>query len=402
MAAQAWAAAFHELAATGATEVELEVFWGEHEATRGLRDFGRTSRLKLERVFGLAMDAGLNVTLRTGFSRSDATIPVHLPSWTPTAFGMESAIASVLVDEGEPSLSFRPYPSLWSGEFQTEWRAFLQELFSLVHLYQSPEGPVVRVLIDWGIYAWDAAVIGHPAMLEWWVQEFREIRDVNLRYGTQFKEFGPLVFPQGMRTLNDKRPWHAAFDYKRLRARVFRTLESDIQALPEASVLGPILKFVSPRVYDQEGTAPFTLRMDPTLLEVSPSRHAAPCTPMRLVSPQAVQTYRLWEWIRSNALSASRCSVGYGLIDSMPKHPEKLQVILCGKYLSRENAKRLLSSLAAGVDLFFLYTLPTYDEKLQPIQWGNSPHLHAPAKEVPASWEDWVTLCLQKAGAKHG
>ncbi len=85
-----WAERLRLFKEKGATRVRTRVAWGAHEPIKGMRDFAKSSRLRLERFLRLAVEEKFSVELVIGFSPGKETFPswVHegiKQSWVPAS-----------------------------------------------------------------------------------------------------------------------------------------------------------------------------------------------------------------------------------------------------------------------------------------------------------------------------
>ena len=70
-----WGDSLSRLRESGKTLVTSRVLWGAHEQLRGIRDFTKSSRLRLEKFLRLAQENGVLVALRLGFPSSKDSFP---------------------------------------------------------------------------------------------------------------------------------------------------------------------------------------------------------------------------------------------------------------------------------------------------------------------------------------
>src|SRR4051794_18713119 len=78
-----WADLLAEIKSQGAESISTPIYWGAHEQSRGIRDFSKSSRLRLEKFLQMAQSAGLAVDITVGFPLGGEV----LPSWTAEIAG---------------------------------------------------------------------------------------------------------------------------------------------------------------------------------------------------------------------------------------------------------------------------------------------------------------------------
>src|SRR4051812_27837257 len=102
-----WGEILGRLRAEGRASIRTHVLWGAHEQLKGIRDFVKSSRLRLEKFLRLAQEAGLRVHLLLGFPSSRDSFP----AWT---FGTErrTLVPTGLWDGVTEGFSLTEVPSL--------------------------------------------------------------------------------------------------------------------------------------------------------------------------------------------------------------------------------------------------------------------------------------------------
>ena len=72
---QNWQTCLQKIKKEGFTAVSSNIYWGLHELSPGIRDFSKSSKLKIEKFLQLAVSLGLKVDLVFGFIPSRHTFP---------------------------------------------------------------------------------------------------------------------------------------------------------------------------------------------------------------------------------------------------------------------------------------------------------------------------------------
>jgi Glycosyl hydrolases family 35 len=348
----------------GVTVVETRIAWGAHERTRGVRDFSKAPRLRLERFLNLVHETGLALDVTLGFFPSAETFP----EWC-WELSDKTLLAQTIWEECPSGQSLTSIPSLNDATLKAAYTQFIDEAASLLSLYRYPEGPVRTVKFDLELYENTLSFCDTPDFALSLTQRYETIDQLNVVYGTTFRNFDSLRSKQAIRVLNDKRPWLAAYDYKWGRAewlarirREWMARESMI-AFETRPILNPLPE--SRSAWD----GPWALAMDQTLVEEhkgTPSLFA----PSGLVIGSAVASLRLAEYLRARAQDQAVGFFWLGEKISLPQVP--WLVVVSSKYLPRATFLRLKERVEAGGKIFFPFGLPQYDEGLNSFDWSPS------------------------------
>jgi len=347
----AWGIRFDSIREKGSSRVTVPVLWGVHEQLRGIREFYKPTRLRLERLLSTAQEKGFEVDLLVGFPAH----PESFPQWTHRL--EPQALVPLALWEGERGpVSLKKVPSLGQPEIREAFVGFLEEVYRIVKLYFAPQGPVREVRLDLGISAHDVSVGDESAYRESLAERYESIDRLNQIYGTAFRDFSAAVTSTGVRVLCDKRPWLAAHDLKRCRDRRLRAFETFLLEHPR--VKGLFRSAAEPEA--GEDLFGFGIGFDPTLVEGRAGVGGSPSLPNGLVNGTAATAFRIWEYVTEAAVEA-RLPV-YFLSDSVPAYA--VHTILNGPFLGRAQALALANAARAGARLFFPFGLPKYDECL--------------------------------------
>lgn len=336
----------------GSEGVRARVLWGAHEQVRGVRDFSKASRLRLERFLGLAHSQGLSVELELGFPPSKDTFP----AWTRT-LEHTSTVPAIFWENGHESFCHTTIPSLFDSEITEGFESFVEEVMGLCHLYQQPEGPISRVWLDLGVFHADSQIIEHAGFAEFMRERYRDIAALNVVFQTSFKSFDSLSTKASFRTLLDRRAWVAAHDFKRCRESMLkRVTERLSRKFPELSPVTPSRA--------STGAHPFEIFVDSTFLEVTTDgQRCFPCLPAGIVNPIAVQSFRVADYLSANARREG-VRIHYSQNFRAEEAGQKRLIVVCGKYLARDAMTALEAFTATGGTLYFPFGAPLYDESL--------------------------------------
>lgn len=355
-----WRALLSEKRSLGLTHLLVPVFWGAHEGTPGFRDFTKSSRLRLEKFLKLANELSLKLTLRVGFPEGAETLPVWAHAQTSLF-----AISSTLCSGGE-ALEVLTVPSLSEKDLSNGFLEYIRELFSILTLYRSPEGPVEKVEFTWGPYQAADFWPETESMLAAMRARYETADRLNAIYQTSFPDFSSLRSPASLRTLYNKREWMAAFDSQACRHFALRRLRERIEALYEVASLQPILSWetVEPSpIFD-----PLVL-VDSTLVNWVDGE-AAPLSPLVADFPGWLTSYRFVQSLKETCAHYGGAVLP---ISCAPLHlPSNRVHIFCTRYLSRAHFNILNGFVSEGRELIFLGEFPRYDEFMEPLPWNTA------------------------------
>lgn len=351
IAPSVWGLRLDSLKEAGHERVTVPVLWGVHEQLRGIREFSKPTRLRLERALSTAQEKKLLIELVVGFPSH----PETFPQWTHTL--EPQAIVPLALWEGERStVSLKKIPSLVHPEVREAFVGFLEEVYRIVRHYFAPEGPVTEVRLDFGVLAHDLSVCGESGYRSLLAERYGDITKLNRIYGTAFRDFDSALSGTGLRVMCDKRPWLAAFDLKWCRSRRLNRFEASVR---DNSRLKGFFRS-GPDAPPSEGLPSYGIGFDSTLVEGRAGLGGAPALPGGFVNSAAATAYRLWEYL---SVHGSHAGVPvYFLGDSIPAHA--VHAVACGPFLSRRHAESLGQAVRGGSRLFFPFGLPKYDENL--------------------------------------
>lgn len=357
-----WPHHLHSLKSQGVDEIHSFIPWGLHESVQGIRDFAKSSRLRLEKFLGIAHQAGLTVRLSLGFP----SLPSSFPTWALALGDQTALVPSSALHAGKGDLSIARLPSLHDELFFSPFLEFASDVFALLSLYRFPEGPVVGVIVDWGIYHFDLGLTALPLYSHFLQERYPQASQIGLRYHCTFRDFTSATSAQGTRVLLDKRPWLAAYDYKYCRSKMLEERAQGMLALPSGDPLLDLLSFSHSLVQQKTKDVPWALVMDPTLLEGDIARQAFPFAPLGLVNAQAGSVFRLWEYLYHHAKQSKVPLLSLGADDPAPA---SVVSVISGRFLPQQCVRLLREWAESGVSLYFPFGLPQYTENLATIEW---------------------------------
>ncbi len=359
-----WGDRLARLKAENVDEVHAFIPWGLHETIQGIRDFSKASRLRLEKFLSLSHQTGLTVRLTIGFPAQKESFP----SWTLALGDSAALVPSSLWKKSSDELALSRLPTIFEEALFVPFLEFVSDVFSLLSLYRFPEGPVVGVHLDWGIYRNDLGLTSQPSYAAALQERYPQASLIGLRYHCSFRDFSVATSPQGTRVLLDKRPWLLAYDYKYCRTRLLEERSQGILALRNGE---PLLDLISLDPVPQSEPAPtdWCVAIDPTLLEGDAEKKAFPFVPSGLVHAQAVGVFRLWEYLKTQ--SAENETRLVTLREGAA--PASTVSVVAGRFLPKALFHTIRSWVEAGTLVVFPLGQPQYDENLVSLDWKTPP-----------------------------
>lgn len=370
-----WAGVMSEVQRSGEEHVHLPVHWSVHESVKGIRDFSRSSKLRIEKALTCAEEAGLKVRVSTGFPSYLETTPL----WARSNWEIASLVPSSRVFDRPLGNELTSLSSIHDFEFKSGWLGFLDELFSILSLYVHPEGPISCMEIDLDLFRVDQGVIRAPAFVDALAKRYRTIEQLNLKYRSSFRSFESACSSQGFRVMLDKRPWHAINDYKACRTKLLDDIVGEILRLPSAGHLKDAISIKPPateigvRAADPRAeTAPWRIRVDGNFLDswnTDEATNVFPCAPEGFLHPQTALALRVWQCV---AADAERHEIPAGLVDDTDSAAgigTGIEVFVCGRFLPARAVTAIQRFVGGGGHAIFPFGLPQFDETLNTIAW---------------------------------
>lgn len=355
-----WQHRLQTLKASGANALRLNIFWGAHEPVRGMRDFAKASRLRLERLLRLAVEERLEVEVVVGFPAGKETLPLwsqegFKPTWVPASVWKADAFGFGLAQ----------VPSLSDEAFRVSFLQFVDELFAILALYLAPEGTLRKILVDFGIYEFDLTAMESPHFLKAVQERHGSINSLNQTYHTAFKDLTSVGTRQGFRTLMDKRSWLAAHDYKLGRDATLWHLYECVKQLPSCALLTSVMERRSHASLSAKVDSAWGILIEDTLIENLPDGRTLPLSPGGHHNETAVQARRLLEYLREHC---DENRVGFWNLNGSLEGASRFALI-SGKFLPSAVFGRLTEKIRGGASIFFPLGLPQYEENLRSLAW---------------------------------
>lgn len=350
--------------AAGDRSVHIAIPWGEHEDFRGVFDFHKHPRLRLEKFICAVQQAGLKLTADIGFFSGLYSVP----GWCDSVFvgdGMVPAASRFGLRKG---LSVSLVPSLRQTDFREAFVRFASELGPLLSLYRGSDGPLESLHFHPGWYALESNLHLHPDFVHHLSYRYSEnVAIFNLAYQTHFMSFESALHKTGIRTLLSKRPWLFAFDYKWCRRRMLEDVRLEI----EATVGFPVpFRWETPSYAGSSGN--WSILADTVPVETIGSDAAFPFAPAGQIEPSAISAYRMIEFARSEARRRGFSWQALGSEGPSYRPATPGVIVLAGKYFSSVHHSCLSEWISAGGTAYFPWGLPQYFENLHRIAWSEA------------------------------
>lgn len=374
-----WPKEIASLKQAGAELVSVPIYWGVHEKTRGVRDFTKSSRLKLEKVFSLIEGIGLKAEAVMGFFPDSRSFP----DWTAEV-SERAIVSSGLWDSGLGTFETRSVPSILAPQVREGFFNFVQEVISILALYRAPEGPLSGVVFDPGIYQSDLRLIDMNVFGSYLKGRYQDVSQLNLHYQTLFKDFGSVASRSGLRTLFDKRSWLAGWDFRSSRRSILESLKSEFSQIAkshEIEMLGAEHK-------EGPSTSEWEFVFEDTLIESCSGEPVAPLVACGQITSSAVLAFRIAEVLKAEL---NKTGKDLELVSFWSQKPSTASLIgVAGsRYLPAPAAEKLKRRLEEGASLFFAFGLPHLTETMEAI------HLGIPSEKTRIRCEDQELIWIK-------
>ncbi len=358
-----WTAHLQELHRTSSRGVLVRVFWGDHETLQGVRDFHSKSRLKLEKVCSLAQSLQIPLHIRFGFNEEMRSFP----NWT-RQLAPQALVPCKTEEELISQWEFIRVPSFRNEEVRRGFTGFLAEALSLLSLHRAPEGSLQSVSFDWGILRSDSCQLDPLFIEKELAQRYGSIERFNSLFQTNFNNFQSVSKPSGLKTMMNKRPWIAFWEYKSLKAKMLQIWEDEIKALFEQAKF----PWLSSSVSFAPATGVNSIVVDDTLLELNDDQSGFhPVLVQGEVDPNSLRAFRVAEMLKTEA--ASFCEELCWLSSWAPTSESKACVVICSKFITRKAHVTLNAFMESGGKVVFPFGAPKWDENMESLQWKSGP-----------------------------
>jgi len=333
-----WPELLKRVHASGHSRVRCRIPWSAHETVRGMRDFSKSSRLRLERFLSLAHTEGLQVEVELGFGKKKDAFP----TWVWDLARLGKVPRGIWDEECSPFESVAS-PTLFVDEVREAFAEFVEDALSLLDLYRAPEGPIQSIELNPGPLMLEQSPVGWGNVEETFAKRFQSVEKVNELFQTSFRSFGAACTPNGLKTLWERRPWLAAWQFKDARKLIWEQRTSSLPTLVRSESL--------------EAPGSIQYLLESTLIETDDEGRFFPFQPLGLSSDLSQQWFKLADYL------SSRESEVLSLSCADRSRPA---VVFCGRYLSQADRDRL----PRDHKIFFPVQTPQYDENMTSLPRG--------------------------------
>lgn len=360
---QNWVDTLQSLKNAGVETVSVRIPWGAHEPVKGMRDFSRSSRLRLERILKSIAETRLKAEISFGFFSAKEMIP----NWAYATKSKTIAPAQAWTETAQ-GLVHVEVPSLFDQELWTAFEEFSDEVVRLSALYATPHGPVEKVKMDLGIFANDCSLFQCESFVKEFEKAYPTIESVGEKYNVILKNTPPVNSAQGFRVLYKSRPWLASFDYKRCREKVLANLKRKAESISSRESLGDHFEVdLQDPSWLRHRKAVATL-IDPVFLEFC-EKQMVPFFPEGIVAAQSAYAFRMAEYFSEQARVSEHAFFPLPLIESREAQGEKYVNAICGKYLPRAAFLFLEKIWMRGGNVVFPFGFPQFDGEMHTFDW---------------------------------
>lgn len=353
-----WENQLNYLSQGGIYEVVVPLFWGNHETLPGAPDFSSRSRLKIEKLFHLAKQLSINLDVQLGFFDAERSFPVWsknlphqslVPNWS----------ASCRLGTWE----FMRVPSFQNPDLKESFLNFSRQVLIIAELYQGEGGSVREVSLDGGLLFSEAVLFDESRICSHFETRYQSMDKLNKAFQTSFKHFNSVGTERGFKTLLDKRPWLASWEFKILREEICQGYVSEVQELIRQHGFGK-----KPRLPGADVTSNAIFLCDDTPLEVAPFGETfLPLAPQGHLNDQVIQAFQVNEFIKLELQKQKR---SLQMMSRWEPDNKASQIsVICTKYLSKSVAQKLVQAHERGSNIQFVFELPTWDENLCHLAW---------------------------------
>lgn len=357
-----WAPCLKELNRTAPCGVIVRIFWGDHETIQGVRDFHSKPRLKLEKVCSLAHSLQIPLHFRFGFNAENRSFP----GWT-RELSLQALVPLTTDDELIGQWEFLRVPSFRNEEVRKGFIDFMAEALSLLSLHRAPEGSLQSVSFDWGILRSDSCQMD-PAFIERELtSRYGSIEKLNSLFQTNFNGFQSVSKVTGLKTILNKRPWLACWEYKTLKEKSFHFWEEEIKKIFEQSGFPWPASWGD--IYSPSDVNSIVL--DDTFLELSADQSG--CNPLLVqgeMDSNALRVFRIAEMLKIEAVARGE-KISW-LSSWVPSEKSKVCVVVCSKFISQKAYSTLNGFIESGGKVYFPFGAPNWDENMESLQWKST------------------------------
>ncbi len=354
---QYWQSCLQKIKNEGFDCVASNIYWGLHESSPGIRDFSKSSKLKLEKFLQVASSVGLKVELVFGFTPSQYAFP----EWVKNLNGQKALVPAREWDGISGPYFLTEIPSYEETAVKESFLSFCEEALSYLPLYLEPEGPIRGVFFDMGIYAHVQSIADNGSFSKGLEREYKLIDNLNQKYQTAFNSFANAGSKTGFKVLLNRRPWLASYDYKVARNISLKSFAKEIEKLssqiPKKVILGR----------QKQVSAEVEVNYDGVFIDGAETFY--PFIPESFALPQSVIGFKFLQNFQEQFRFWNFSSLP--LWESQEISNIKTHVLICGKYLSAISIQWIQQNLEQGKNMIFPFGLPQFDQTMALVRFGS-------------------------------
>lgn len=353
-----WENQLNYLSQGGVRKVVVPLFWGNHEALPGAPDFLSKSRLKIEKIFQLAKQLSVSLELQLGFFDTESSFP----GWSKN-LPHQSLVPNWSASQRLGAWEFVQVPSFQNQELKEAFLNFSKQALIIAELYQGEGGSVREVSFEGGLLFSESVFFDERQICTYFESRYQSVDKLNEIFQTSFNQFSSVGTERGFKTLLDKRPWLACWEFRAMREKICQSHFSEIQELIKQHGFGK-----KPVLPDAEFASSATFVCDDTPLEAAPFGETfLPLAPQGNLNDQVIQAFQVNEFIK---LELQKQKSSLQLLSRWEPDKKASQVsVICTKYLSKSVAQKLVQAHEQGSQIHFVFEKPTWDENLCHLTW---------------------------------
>lgn len=359
-----WEEELSLLKMVGTQTVLLRIPWGAHETSKGMRDFSRSSRLRLEKVLKNLADQHLKTQLQFGYFCAKEM----LPSWAFSA-SQKTTIPAQVWDKESDDVSLVEVPSLFDHDLWASFKEFSNDVVKLSALYVTPHGPVEKIFLNLKLFAFDRDLFSSEEFTHCFKELYPNFDKINSKYNVILKSSPPILSTVNYRVLYKSRPWLASFDYKICREKLLTQLKEKATSIDSARGLEDHFEVETSESLEILSNGNSAVAIDPVFLDFSRDK-VFPFCPQGLISPSSAFAFRMAEYFKEKTHFHRQSFFSLPLMGDSEPFPFNFISVICGKYLTRAAYQYLEKIWMRGGTVFFPFGFPQFDEHMVVLEWA--------------------------------
>jgi len=361
-----WENQILSLSEAGLYSLKVPLYWGHHEALQGNVDFQSKPRLKIEKLLALAQSLSVSLDFQVGFFDSERSFP----AWSK-GLPHQSLVPDWSASQQLGAWEFVRVPSFQNKELREAFLTFCKEALSILSLYRVSEGGTVKsVSFCEGLMVSEGVVFDEGLICSHFLSRYGRVENLNKAFQTNFNQFECVASLRGFRTLLEKRPWLACWEFKAIRNKLHRELLMQVEKQIEQ--FGLSLNKTENGA-NEESSEIYVF--DDTPLEIDPlGGRFLPLAPQGQLNDQVLNAFQLNELLK---LELHRKNILFQPMSHWnPKEKNTHAFIFCTKYLSTKAAEKITQARSFGTSIRFVFDKPAWDENHNSLLWPSEGFTH--------------------------